>query len=175
MRHLTLWNQDQHPWRGLLDLQRNLDRVFDQTLADDFRWQESTLQPACDIDETESHYVVAVDLPGIAKKDIQLEIKDGEITVSGERKREKKEQGFSERYHGKFQRTITLPAHVDAEKVEAYYQDGVLTIAVPKAESAKSRQIKISDGKTGGFFGRLVGGKETDKKEDFPTNRTAMQ
>jgi HSP20 family protein len=159
--HMTLWNESSlSPWRGLMDLQRNLDRVFDQTFGDrSDRWaDEAVFHPVCEVDETDSHFVMSVDLPGVNKKDINIEARDNQLIISGERKSEKKERGFSERLYGKFYRVITLPNGVDTNKIEAHYQDGVLNVALPKAESAKPKQIKISDGK-GSFFGRLVEGK----------------
>lgn len=149
-----------------MDMQRNLDRMFDQAFGDRTdRWTDETVfHPACEVEETDSHYVMSVDLPGVSKKDINIEAKDNQLIISGERKSEKKERGFSERTYGKFHRILTLPNGIDAEKIEAQYQDGVLTVALPKAESARPRQIKITDGK-GSFFGRLVGGNKDTEKE----------
>jgi len=153
MRYITLWNDNVSPWRGLID------RMFDQTFED-----TAGFHPASDVEETNTHYVMSVDLPGVAKKDINIEVKDNQLYISGERKSEKRERGFSERYYGKFHRTFTLPTEVEVDKIEAHYQDGVLTVALPKAESVKPRQIKIGDGKSS-LFGRLVGGtKETEKE-----------
>ncbi len=167
MRNLTLWNDSSlSPWRGLMDMQRNLDRMFDQAFGDNSdRWSdEAVFHPTCEVDETDSHFVMSVDLPGVSKKDINIEARENQLIISGERKSEKKERNFSERSYGKFQRILTLPSGLDADKIEAHYQDGVLTVALPKAESAKPRQIKITDGK-GSFFGRLVGGNKENEKE----------
>lgn len=174
MKNITLWNDNSplSPWRGLMDLQRNLDRMFDQAFRDSRsdRWaDESVFHPACDVEETDSHYVMSVDIPGVSKKDINIEVKDNQLFISGERKAERKERGVSERTHGKFHRIVTLPSGIDAEKIEAQYQDGVLTVALAKAESAKPRQIKITEGKTS-FFGKLVGGNKDNEKEEKTTS-----
>lgn len=178
MRNLTTWNENStayNPWRGLMDLQRHLDRVFDQTFGDarTDRWDdESVLHPAVDLEETEAHYVMSVDLPGVSKKDIQIEVKDNQVHISAERKNEKKTSGYSERYFGKFHRILTMPDGIDADKIEAQYENGVLNLAVPKAESAKPRQIKIADGKST-FFGKLLGvNKEPEKEPKTVTSAT---
>ncbi|MBI4404838.1 MAG: Hsp20/alpha crystallin family protein [Deltaproteobacteria bacterium] len=165
MKDLNLWNEGSAPWRGLMDMQRHLDRILDESISGFPKcWlnEDAVFQPACDIEETDTHYLLSVDLPGVSKNDIQIEVKDNQVYISGERKSERKGSAISERYCGKFQRLLTIPAGVDADKIEAQYQDGVLTVALAKAESAKPRQIKISEGK-GSFFGRLIGTKETDK------------
>ena len=169
MKNLALWNDNySSPWRSLMDLQRNIDRMFDQAFSpvSSGDWNEERIfHPACDIDETESHYVMSVDLPGMSKKDINIEARENQLFISGERKSERKSNGASERFYGKFHRVVTLPEGVDAERIEAQYQDGVLKVALPKLESAKPRQIKITDGK-GSFFGRLLGKSEAPEKEE---------
>jgi HSP20 family protein len=117
--------------------------------------------PTCDVEETESHYLMSFDLPGMKKDEVKIELVDNQLVVSGERKEEhredKKSWRFTERRYGKFQRVFTLPSAVDSSKIEADYQEGVLKIAVPKAETAKPKQIRIGEGKTG-FFSKLVEG-----------------
>jgi HSP20 family protein len=169
MRHLTLWNDafELTPWRGLHSLQRDFDRLFEVTTRDpklDKDNSEVVFQPAVEMEETESHYLMNVDLPGVAKKDIQIELKNNQLHIWAERKNEKKTPNYSERYYGKFHRVFTLPEGLESEKIEAQYQDGVLSLAVPKAEASKPRQIKITEGKSS-FFGKLIGGnKETENK-----------
>jgi len=169
MRNITLWSDNTlGPWRGLLDLQRTLDRMFDHTFGDSQSedWSDQPVfHPACEIEETDSHYLMSVDLPGVSKKDINIEVKDNQLFITGERKYENKNRRTSERCYGKFHRVVTLPTGLNSENIEAQYQDGVLTVALPKAESAKPKQIKISDGK-GTFFGKLRGvNKESDRQE----------
>jgi HSP20 family protein len=104
--------------------------------------------PALDVSDDKDNLVVKVELPGLKRDEINLSLHDGVLTISGERKREsEKEEGESfrsERYFGKFQRSVTLPTAVDANKVNASYKDGVLTVELPKAEEAKPKQIAVS-------------------------------
>jgi len=108
--------------------------------------------PAVDIEETDSHYLMSVDLPGVSKDDVKIDVIENQLTVSGERKFERKadekNRHFVERSYGQFQRSFTLPAGIDADKIEADFRDGVLHIAVSKAEAVKPRQVKISESKT---------------------------
>src|SRR5688500_3277024 len=117
MKNLSLWNDISFgPWRGLLDLQRNLDRMFDQAFgpSQGDRWEDQPVfHPAVDVDETDSHFTIGLDLPGVSKKDINIEVRDNQLLISGERKNEKRERGFSERFYGKFHRVVTLPSGID--------------------------------------------------------------
>jgi HSP20 family protein len=104
--------------------------------------------PALDVYDGKDNFVVTLEVPGMKKEDIEISLHDGMLTVSGERKDEREQtegQAFrSERYFGKFQRSLSLPAAVDANKVKGSYKDGVLTIHLPKAEEAKPKQIAVS-------------------------------
>jgi len=140
------------PIKGMRKLQRGIDRMFDDFFAP--QYPQEMMSPACDIEETKDHYLVSFDLPGVPKDNLKIELKDDQLIVSGERQEEHREEGknriSSERYYGSFQRSFTLPSSVDANEVEARYQDGVLRIAVPKApesEAAKPKQIQIKEGK----------------------------
>jgi HSP20 family protein len=103
--------------------------------------------PAVDIYETENELVVKADLPDVEMKDIDIHMENGTLALKGERKFENAEQkkGYHrvERSYGTFARYFTLPETVDAEKVHAAYSNGVLTIALPKKEVAKPRQIRV--------------------------------
>jgi len=91
--------------------------------------------------------VAVVELPGMRREDFEISLHDGTLTISGERKRETsngERAERTERYIGKFRRSITLPTHVDANKVSAVYRDGILTVTLPKAEEAKPKQIPVS-------------------------------
>lgn len=103
--------------------------------------------PALDLYHNSDNVVAVVELPGMKKEEIEISLHDGTLTISGERKApgangEKAER--SERAIGKFRRSITLPTQVDAGKVKATYQDGILTVTLPKAEEAKPKQIQIT-------------------------------
>ncbi|MBX6326116.1 MAG: Hsp20/alpha crystallin family protein [Chthoniobacterales bacterium] len=103
--------------------------------------------PALDLYESNNDVVAVVELPGMRKEDIDISLHDGTLTISGERKREitggEKAQR-TERYVGTFRRSITLPTRVDANKVSATYQDGILKVTLPKAEEAKPKQIPVN-------------------------------
>lgn len=118
-----------------------------------------TLRPAYDIEETDSHYVLSFDLPGMKQEDINIEVQDRVISISGERKREASGVRHSERFYGRFERQFSLPDNVNAETVEANYEHGVLKIALPKLEAVKPKKVQIglSSNKEGSFFSRLTG------------------
>ena len=103
--------------------------------------------PALDLYESGDNVVAVVELPGMRKEDIDISLHDGTLTISGERKREStngEKNQRTERYVGTFRRSIALPTRVDAGKVGATYQDGILKVILPKAEEAKPKQIKVS-------------------------------
>jgi HSP20 family protein len=104
--------------------------------------------PALDVYEDKDQFVVKAELPGMKKEDIDVSLHKGSLTISGERKSESEgtEGGVyrSERYFGRFQRTLDLPASVEMDKVAAEYRDGILSLTLPKAEEAKPKQISVS-------------------------------
>jgi HSP20 family protein len=122
---------------------RNFESFFDDLVSPltDYKL------PACDVEETKESYFISVDLPGLKKEDIKIEFKDGHLLISGERKEEKSgEEGSHfrrERAYGSFFRAVALEKEVDAERIEAIYKDGVLNVAVPKAEEKKGKTIEI--------------------------------
>jgi len=103
--------------------------------------------PRVDIREEKDRYVADFELPGIEKNEVQVTLENGVLTVTGERKREEAHEDDkvyrSERFYGKFARSLRLPDDVDAEKVEAGFKNGVLRVAVPKKEESKARSIEI--------------------------------
>jgi HSP20 family protein len=108
--------------------------------------------PALDISERKDAYLVTVELPGLKPEDLDITMEDGLLTIQGERQftSESSEQQFHrvERRYGAFRRSITLPAHVTAEGIQASFEDGVLEILVPKAEEAKPKRIQVRPGRT---------------------------
>ena len=103
--------------------------------------------PALDLYESGDNLIAVIELPGMRKEDIDISLHDGTLTISGERKREStngEKAQRTERYVGTFRRSITLPTGVDAGKVGATYQDGILKVILPKAEEAKPKQIKVT-------------------------------
>jgi HSP20 family protein len=104
--------------------------------------------PAVDVYEDKDSLLVKAELPGLKKEDINIALEDGNLTFSGERKQEEKHQDAgvyrSERWVGRFHRTVSLPCRVETEKITATYNEGVLTVTLPKAEDAKPKHIPIS-------------------------------
>ncbi len=104
--------------------------------------------PSCDIEEQDDRYVIKADLPGVDKKDIDVKLENGVISIRGEKQTEKEtgkgtKRHRTERFHGSFARSFTLPDAVKDERVEANYKDGVLSLVIPKAEEAKPKSIDI--------------------------------
>ena len=136
------------PLNRLATLRDEFDRLFD------FSWPSRDTgllggwSPALDVYDDKDNLVVTLEVPGMKKEDIEISLRDGMLTVSGERKDEREQtegQAFrSERYFGKFQRSLSLPTAVDANKIKANYKDGILTINLPKAEEAKPKHITVS-------------------------------
>jgi len=107
--------------------------------------------PAVDITERKDAYLVAADMPGVGNDGLEITFQDGLLTIQGERHPAADADGEkvhrAERRYGAFRRSITLPSHVQADKIEASAQDGVLLILVPKAEEAHAKRIKVRPGK----------------------------
>ena len=108
--------------------------------------------PAMDVTETDEQYVLRTDLPGISESDVNVELDDNVLTISGERKseHEQRSEGFYrvERASGSFSRSLTLPEGVDADAIEASFDSGVLEVRIPKPEQPKPRKVQISVGGT---------------------------
>ena len=103
--------------------------------------------PSLDVYEDKDHLVVKAELPGMKKEDVDVSLTGDTLTISGERKQEEERKEAdsyrSERYFGRFQRSVTLPQPVDASKIQANYNDGILTVTLPKSEEAKRKQIEV--------------------------------
>jgi HSP20 family protein len=141
------WN----PFRQLTNLRDEIDQLFESPLAGYGEMTQpfmSGWMPAVDLFEDKDNFVVKAELPGMKKEDIEVSVHEGVLTISGERKEEKEhkdaESYRSERYFGRFHRTVSLPTAVMAEKVAAHYKDGILTVSLPKAEEAKPKQIPVN-------------------------------
>jgi len=142
------------PVRELSSLQSEMNRVFN-TFFDTpaagagngggvRRWV-----PSMDLVETDDHFVLRADLPGLAEGDVAIELEDNVLTISGERKSEHEEkEGFyrMERSFGQFRRSLTLPDGIDAEKIAATFDKGVLEVRIPKPEARKPRRVAIQVG-----------------------------
>ena len=149
MTVITRWD----PFREFSTLQDRMNRLFRESFGPEGQEESlttSTFAPPVDVYEDEHNVTLKIEVPGIDEKDVDVRIENNVLTVHGERKLEKeeKEENFRrvERRYGGFTRTFTLPTTVDAEKVTANYDKGVLKIGLPKKAEAKPKQIKISVG-----------------------------
>jgi HSP20 family protein len=140
---------DIHPF---FTLHREMNRMFDDVLRgfdlepfSTSRAMEGLGWPQIDIDETDKEVRITAELPGLEEKDVSLEIANGVLFISGEKKSESedKDRRFSERYYGRFERRIPLE-DVDEDKASAVFKNGVLTITLPKSTNAKAHVRRIS-------------------------------
>lgn len=137
------------PERTLRTLQHEVDNIFDRFFGR--RREEPTASPGwspqADLTETDEAYTIRLDVPGVTKDNINVNLQGNSLTISGERSGDWSAEGEErvrvERVFGTFNRTFTLPEAVDHENIEASYDDGVLTITVPKTEESTRRQIEI--------------------------------
>jgi HSP20 family protein len=140
-------NPELTTWTPLTTLRDQLNRMFDLPFSGQPTEAFGDWSPALDASEDKDKYVVTVEVPGLKKEDIHVTVHDGVLTISGERKSEKDvKEGIvhrTERFYGKFSRSVTLPSAVKADKVLASYKDGILNVEVPKADEAKPRNIEV--------------------------------
>jgi HSP20 family protein len=137
------------PFAGFGNLRSVFNGLFDENLGrSSTQPSVSKWYPAVDVLESKDSYLIRAELPGMKREDIKVEVKDGTLVLSGERKFEKPADGVEyrhvERVTAKFWRSFSLPETVKQDGIEATYKDGILEIRVPKAEEAKPRQIEIS-------------------------------
>jgi HSP20 family protein len=146
------------PFQDLLAIQDEMNQLFGRAIgtpggqgrSQQGQTGQRMWAPALDISERKDAYVVAVEVPGVKADDLDITLEDGLLTIQGERQftQESSEQQFHrvERRYGSFRRSITLPAQVQAEQIEASFEDGVLQVIVPKAEEAKPKKISVRAG-----------------------------
>ena len=140
------------PFRELSTLQTEMNRLFNSVFEPQQGGNGGTQMrrwlPAMDLLETGEHFVLRADLPGLSEEDVRIELEDGTLTISGERKAEHEsaEQGYYrvERAFGSFSRSLALPRGVDPEGVSAQFDRGVLEVRIPKPEERKPRRIEIA-------------------------------
>jgi HSP20 family protein len=130
-------------------LREEMDRLFGSTFGSAVGTPASfqSWSPPLDVYEDKDSFTVVIDLPGLKKENIEISLREQNLTISGQRIAEERagDQGFrAERFYGSFQRTVNLPAQVDPNRVKASYQDGILKVVLPKAETAKPKQIAVS-------------------------------
>lgn len=136
------------PAQDLFSGLSRLNRIMDEALGG---WNGGTVAsawlPACDVVEDQAQLRISLELPGVRPEDVKVSVENNVLTIRGEKRQESESQGERwhryERSYGAFERTFTLPSTVDSERVQATAQNGVLTLALPKSERAKPREIAV--------------------------------
>jgi len=142
-------NKKMSPFRDLTHIENKMDRFFNEMFktTQSNELQDLSSLPACDISEEKDKYVLKFDLPGTLKENVKVEVINDQLTISAERKEEKKttdkQKHLSEVYYGSYFRSFTLPGPVDEKKVDAKFENGVLTVSVPKTQALTGKQIPI--------------------------------
>ncbi|MBH8562584.1 Hsp20/alpha crystallin family protein [Nostoc sp. CENA67] len=142
---IVRWN----PWREIDTLQRQINSLFEDTRVPSTLFERGMIKvPAAELQETEDAIHLKLELPGLEAKDLDVQVTENAVYVSGERKSETKteEKGItkSEFYYGKFQRVIPLSARVQNTNVTAEYKDGILNLTLPKTEQEKNKVVKVN-------------------------------
>ncbi|MBW8753549.1 MAG: Hsp20/alpha crystallin family protein [Sphingomonadales bacterium] len=136
----------------VFDLHRQMNRLFDDLLDGDSRADGGAVAavPPMDISQDDKKIEICAELPGVKQEDIDINIEDGVLTLTGEKKSERQdENGYSERRYGRFERRITLPSNIDEDACAADFKDGVLKVTIPRSEEkARGRRIPLG-GKAG--------------------------
>jgi HSP20 family protein len=140
-----VWNWS--PFDQLSSLRDEINRLFETPAQNGGSDAFNTWSPALDLYEDKDNLVLKAELPGLKKEDIDISLHENVISISGERRNEKKYQAEQtsreERFFGRFTRSMKLPKQVDPNNIKAAYKDGILTVTLPKAEEAKPRHIEI--------------------------------
>jgi HSP20 family protein len=145
------WNQPGQSGWSALDRLSSLRDELDSLFGDPFGLGRASRSfnswaPCVDLYEQADGFTVRVELPGMKKEDIEVSVHDGMLSVSGERKSQEHKEAEpyrSERFFGKFTRSVSIPAPVQVDQIKAVYKDGILTVTLPKAEEARPRQIQV--------------------------------
>lgn len=143
-------SQHWNPLQDLLVLQDRMNRLFEDATqrrtreeSDSDEIDRADWTPAADVYEAEASYVIAIDLPGISREAVEIELDDNRLIVKGTRDIEKLKQFRTERPHGRFVRTFTVPGSVDQAKIAAEYKEGVLQLTLPKRKEPKAQRVEI--------------------------------
>lgn len=138
------------PFRSFSRLQNDLDRFFEDFAGEDIKLPSTTaagFSPSCELSEDKANYIMKFDMPGVRKEDVKVEVDGNYLTVTAERREEKRSEDRKNRYseinYGSYQRSCALPASVDDKKVDAKFDNGVLTLTIPKTEETKAKQIAV--------------------------------
>jgi HSP20 family protein len=157
MRDIIPWSRQhtaptlfrESDWSPLTSFRREFDRLFDDMFRTPTfsRFGElggmTATWPSIDVKDTDNEVIVTAEVPGMTDKDVELFVDNGMLTIRGEKKGEKDERGYSERFYGRFERQIPLPASVDEQHCKADFHDGLLTIHLPKTREAAESRKKI--------------------------------
>jgi len=144
-REVSTWS----PFRDLVNMQQEVGRLFDGLVGDFDKDGDlmASWSPRADVSESSDAYTIKAELPGVNKNDVKITLHENVLTIKGEKKQEKEEKDKNlhriERSYGSFERSFSLPSGLKSEKIDAAYKDGVLTITLPKAESAKPKEIEV--------------------------------
>jgi HSP20 family protein len=143
MSNLTRWE----PMREMMTLRQAMDQLFDDAFTRPRGASGVSIVPAMDLYQTADEVVVKANLPGLKAEDVQISVANGVLSLHGEFKQENEQNEATyhvlERRYGSFERSVTLPTDVQTDKAKAEFQDGVLTITLPKAETVKPKTITI--------------------------------
>src|SRR5512137_1534764 len=151
-RELTIWKpfSELTPFGEFERMKRDMDRLWDSFLEGAPRRRSEEREewlPSLDVSETKNELVVKAEVPGMDRRDIDISLSDGVLTIKGEKKQEKEEKEADyhlvERSYGAFVRSVHLPKEVQGDKISASYKGGILKIVLPKSEEAKKKEIKI--------------------------------
>ena len=138
------------PFHEMETLRRQMDQLFDEFAGMNRETRATTWTPAIELKDENDHLVVRAEIPGVEAKDLDVQVAREAIAIAGENRYEKKteENGFyrSEFRYGKFQRTIPLPVPVENDKVQADFNNGILTLTLPKAEDLRRKVFKVNLG-----------------------------
>lgn len=142
-REMERWE----PFREMENLQRRMNRLFERLMPSGEGLVEFDFMPAAEMEETDDEIHLKLEIPGLEAKDLDIEVTETSVSISGERKEatKTKEKGMvrSEFHYGKFERVIPLPSHIKNEKVKAEYKNGILNLTLPKTEEEKHKTVKV--------------------------------
>lgn len=143
LREIDRWE----PLGEMESLHRRMNRLFERLMPSGDSFFGLDFMPAAEMDETEAEIRLKLEIPGMDAKDLDIEVSETSINISGERKSESKTEAKgmvgSEFSYGKFERVIPLPAHIQNDKVKAEYKNGILTLTLPKTEAEKHKTVKV--------------------------------
>ena len=138
------------PFRGIVDIQDEMNKLFNTFFEDDLSPSGVSFVPTVDISETKKDIKVRADLPGMTEKDIDVSVSDNVLSIRGKKEEEKEESGEDfyrkERVSGSFLRQIQVPANTKTDEIHAKFKNGVLTVSLPKSTEAVEKAVKVEVG-----------------------------